>query len=146
MSTEDHGKVVSDYLSDRDNKFMLTIARDGETPPRSIYFFADKPQSFEAYERYTNFGFATRFLEVNLYEPTGESHYKRLYRPPAGECSYVKENYVAATELILSFKDTISDDQYSRLVEGFALIFSQDNIRFNSKRFFEGLNYLKEND
>ena len=102
--------------------------------------------ALEAYGRYTNFGFAKEFLDVCLYEPTGEFHTKTLRRPPAGECSYIRENYVQASELILSFKDEISSQQYSKLVEGFALIFSQDNIRFNSERFFEELNYTKEND
>ena len=144
--SKDHANVVSDYLLNRDNKFMLTIARDGESPVRSIYFFMDKNIAFEAYNRYTNFGFSKNFLEVCLYEPNGETHSKVLHRPPAGECSYVRENYVEATKLIKSFENTINSKEYARLVEGFALIFSQDNIRFNSERFFEGLNYIKEND
>ena len=146
MVNSEHSDVVSNYLSNREDTFMLTIARDGEFPVRSIYFYKDKDLAFEAYGRYTNFGFAKEFLDVCLYEPTGEFHTKTLRRPPAGECSYIRENYVQASELILSFKDEISSQQYSKLVEGFALIFSQDNIRFNSERFFEELNYTKEND
>ena len=49
-------------------------------------------------------------------------------------------------EIIKSFENEIESKLYSRLVEGFALIFSQDNIRFNSERFFEGLNYTKGKD
>ena len=146
MTNAKHSDTVSNYLLNREDTFMLTIARDGESPVRSIYFFKDKNLAFEAYNRYTNFGFAKQYLEVFLYEPTGETHSKRLDRPPAGECSYVKENYVEATRLLLSFKNTIPLEEYSRLVEGFALIFSQDNIRFNSERFFDGLEYKKEND
>jgi hypothetical protein len=146
MTNSEHSNVVSNYLSNRDDTFMLTIARDGESPVRSIYFYKDKELALEAYGRYTNFGFSKEFLEVCLYEPTGEFHTKTLKRPPAGECSYVRENYVEASDLLLSFKDTINEKEYSRLVEGLALIFSQDNIRFNSERFFEGLNYIKEND
>jgi hypothetical protein len=146
MSRTEHIDELSNYLLDRKDLFLLTIARDGELPVRSMYFYRDKSVAFEAYERYTNFGFAKEFLDVCLYEPTGEDHKKTLKRPPAGECSYVRENYVKARILISSFKNTISQEEYSRLIEGFALIFSQDNIRFNSERFFEELNYKKGND
>jgi hypothetical protein len=142
-----HGEIVKNYGSQQNKyEFMLTIARDGEQPVRSIYHFGNALSAAEAYERYKDFGFAKEFLDVKLYEPNGVVNSKTLRRPPAGECSYVKENYISAVNLIKSFYNMIDMAEYNRLVEGFALIFSQDNIRFNSERFFEDLQYIKEND
>ena len=139
----EHADIVNDYLKNARHQgysFMLTIARDGESPARSIYHFGDAVTASEAYSRYDNFGFAKEFLTVSLYEPSGKIHTKILNRPPAGECSYVKKNYIEAANLLKSFKNDLTEDQYIGLVKGFALIFSQDNIRFNSSRFFEDCN------
>jgi hypothetical protein len=142
-----HSDVVKDYInSGSDYQFMLTITRDGANSPTSIYNFDNAVSAAEAYSRYDNFGFSKKFLEVCLYEPGGKIHTKILHRPPAGECTYVKQNYVESSKLIKSFKDTIRKEEYGRMIEGFALIFSQDNIRFNSERFFEDLEYIKEKD
>jgi len=142
-----HEETVKNYgLQGNKYQFMLTIARDGENPVRSIYHFADALTASEAYNRYQDFGFAKEFLDVKLYQPNGIITSKTLRRPPAGECSYIKQNYVESSNLIKSFKDKISKEEYNRMVEGFALIFSQDNIRFNSERFFEDLQYVKEKD
>lgn len=150
MSNPDHQNTVDKYIDSTKNKerleYMLTIARDGEVPVRSIYHLGDAISAAEAYNRYNDFGFAKEFLSVVLYQPDGQISSKVLKRPPAGECSYVKENYYAASKLIRSFRDILNESDYSRLVEGFALIFSQDNIRFNSDRFFSDLEYTKDKD
>lgn len=139
---KNHSQVVDDFINKKNNyEFMLTIARDGEEPVRSIYHFGSAIEACEAYSRYTNWGFAKKYLTVRLYEPNGTVHEKILKRPPAGECSYVKQNYIEASQLLFSMKDSLSNEQYSKLVEGFALIFSQDNIRFNSDRFFDDCRY-----
>lgn len=132
-------EMVNDYLSrpKSNNCYMLTIARDGEEPVRSIYNFQDAVTASEAYARYTDWGFAKEYLTVRLYEPTGIIHEKILRRPPAGECTFVRKNYIDAANLLLSIKDEISNEGYCKLVEGFAIIFSQDNIRFDEERFFK---------
>lgn len=150
MSNPSHQDTVDQYVNSTKGKdrleYMITIARDGEVPVRSIYHFGDALSASEAYNRYNDFGFAKEFLTVSLYQPDGQVASKVLRRPPAGECSYVRENYVEASKLIRSFYDILNDTDYSRLVEGFALIFSQDNIRFNSDRFFSDLEYTKDKD
>ena len=135
-----HADIIQKFLNDDKSGFMLTISRDGESPARSIYHFSDALTAVEAYNRYDNFGFAKDFLTVSLYEPDNRMHTKVLKRPPAGECSYVKKNYVEAADLLKSFKKELTDQQYTRLVKGFALIFAQDNIRFNPSRFFQDAN------
>lgn len=136
-------EMVNDYLSrpKSNNCYMLTIARDGEEPVRSIYNFKDAITASEAYARYTDWGFAKDYLTVKLYEPTGIIHEKILSRPPAGECVFVRNNYIEAANLLLSIKNEISQDGYSKIVEGFAIMFSQDNVRFNEERFFENTEY-----
>jgi hypothetical protein len=147
LEIKDHSEVIQNYISGkRESEYMLTISRDGVYPVTSIYHFGDAISAAEAYSRYDNFGFSKNFLEVRLYEPNGNIHTKKLRRPPAGECTYVKQNYIDSSQLIKSFKNTISEEDYSRMVEGFALIFSQDNIRFSSERFFEDLEYIKGKD
>ena len=147
MIKKNHEEIVNDYYNLIKNNlktkymFMLTISRDGEHPVRSIYMFDDSTLAVEAFNRYDNFGFAKEYLTVKLYEPNGRIHEKVLKRPPAGECSYVRQNYIEASNLLLSMKDSLNKDQYSKLVEGFALIFSQDNIRFDSDRFFDDCQY-----
>jgi hypothetical protein len=139
---KDHSEIVANFFNKKNNYgFMLTIARDGEDPVRSIYHFDSAIEACEAYSRYTNWGFAKKYLTVRLYEPSGNIHEKILKRPPAGECSYIKQNYIKASKLLLSMKESLSKEQYSKLVEGFALIFSQDNIRFDSDRFFDDCDY-----
>jgi hypothetical protein len=136
----EHVDMINKFLDSKEYGFMLTIARDGEYPARSIYHFNNAIDAVSAYNRYDNFGFSKEYLTVCLYESSKQIHKKVLKRPPAGECSYVKQNYKDASKLLNSFKDELNEDQYKRLVGGFALIFSQDNIRFNSSRFFEDCN------
>ena len=137
--------IIKNYIKNINSKnfyeFMLTISMDGEKIARSIYHFYDAILAIQAFNRYDNFGFAKEYLTVKLYEPNGRVHEKVLKRPPAGECSYVRQNYIEASNLLLSMKDSLNKDQYSKLVEGFALIFSQDNIRFDSDRFFDDCQY-----
>ena len=141
-----HQKVIDNYIKNIKNKnfyqFMLTISRDGENPARSIYMFDDSTLAVQAFNRYDNFGFAKEYLTVKLYEPNGRIHEKVLKRPPAGECSYVRQNYIETSNLLLSMKDSLNKNQYSKLVEGFALIFSQDNIRFDPNKFFDDCQYI----
>ena len=141
---KDHAQIVIDFINKKDNyEFMLTIARDGEDPVRSIYHFGSAIEACEAYSRYTDWGFAKEYLTVCLYEPNGRINKKVLKRPPAGECSYIKKNYVDASNLLLSIKDSMLLDKYKKLVYGFALTFSHDNIRFDFNRFFKDCDCLE---
>ena len=109
----EHLDIVKDYLKNTNSQgysFMLTIARDGESPARSIYHFGDAITAAEAYSRYDNFGFAKEFLTVSLYEPSGKINTKVLKRPPAGECSYIKKNYIQVSNLLKSYKDSLTEE------------------------------------
>lgn len=134
-NSPDTREIVNKYLNGDRKEYMLTIARDGEDPVRSIYFFRSSLDAVEAYNRYTNFGFAKNYLTVTLYQPNGEFHQKKLYRPPAGECSYVRQNYIDVISLLLDIKNSVEIGTYNLIVNRLALIFSQDNIRFDSARF-----------
>lgn len=135
-----HEDMIGRYISETEKTnggYLLATSRDGQLPPRSIYYFSDALDAAEAYNRYTDFGFSKEYLTVWLYEPGNKVNTKVLKRPKAGECSYVRKNYIDASNLLKSFKDKMDYDQYLELVKGFALIFSQDNIRFNPQRFLE---------
>lgn len=117
--------------------FMLTVARDGEDPVRSIYYFNNSYDAINAYSRYVDWGFAKNYLTIKLYEPNGNVIEKVINRPLAGECTFIKQDYVKAEKILLSFKDKINYEVYENLVNQFAKLFSQDNIRFDHVRFFK---------
>ena len=134
-------KVVEDYIKDVKNqtcnRFIITITRDWDEAPTSIYTFYSALKAVEAYQCYNNFGFAKEYLTIKLYSPNGDIDEKKFYRPPAGESSYIKENYKNSVEAIKSIKDEVSESSYFKLVNGIAKSYSIDNIRFNAKRVFE---------
>ena len=128
------------------DSYMLTIARDGETPVRSIYFYDNAIDAATGYAAYTDWGFAKDFLTVELYEPTGRVHSKKLNRPRGGECVFVRNDYHAATEIVKRLKDEISEEHYNYLAYEFGKLFSKDNQRFDHKRFLVNLGYTGEED
>lgn len=133
-------KIVSDFLErtkNDDASYMLTVSRDGETPARTIYFMSNALDAAEAYNRYQDWGFAKDYLTVKLYESGGRVKTKVLNRPKAGECVFIKSDYIKAEEILLSVKDSVSDEIYTHLVKEFAGLFSRDNIRFDVSRFFK---------
>jgi hypothetical protein len=139
LKTE-HEDVVSSFIESQKNNhasYMLTIARDGESPVRSIYHLNNAIDAAEAYNRYQDWGFAKEYLTVSLYEPGGKITTKVLKRPKAGECVFVKADYIKAEEIILSVKDHLNPEIYAILVKDFAGLFSRDNIRFDVSRFFK---------
>ena len=136
----EHEDVVSSFIESQKNNhasYMLTIARDGESPVRSIYHLNNAIDAAEAYNRYQDWGFAKEYLTVSLYEPGGKITTKVLKRPKAGECVFVKADYIKAEEIILSVKDHLNPEVYAILVKDFAGLFSRDNIRFDVSRFFK---------
>ena len=128
------------------DSYMLTIARDGESPVRSIYFYDNAIDAATGYAAYTDWGFAKDFLTVELYEPTGRVHSKILRRPRGGECTFVRQDYNDATAILLALNGPIEQDHYNYLVYEFGKLFSKDNQRFDHKRFLVNLGYTGEED
>lgn len=123
----------------KNQAYMVTIARDGETPVRSIYRFDNAVDAAAGYAAYTDWGFAKDYLTVELYEPTGRVHTKVLRRPRGGECVFVRQDYHEATEIIKKLKDKVSEEVYDYLVREFGKLFSKDNQRFDYERFVQSL-------
>jgi hypothetical protein len=126
------------------DSYMLTIARDGESPARSIYFYGTALDAATGYNAYQDWGFAKDFLTVELYEPTGVVHSKTLRRPRGGECVFVRQDYYDATEIIKKLNGEIAEEHYNYLAYEFGKLFSKDNQRFNHDRFLENLGYTGE--
>ncbi len=145
----EHADIIENFIKNHQSKeysFMLTIARDGEHPARSIYNFGDAVAAVNAYNRYKDWGFAKEYLTVRLYEPNGRYQEKVLHRPKAGECTFVREDYIKAGNILKSIKNNIEPENYVRLIENFALLFSQDNQRFDEERFFKDTGIIENGE
>ena len=143
-----HLDMVRDYTKQAQDRkidhFMLTVARDGESPARSIYFYGDSVDAVTGYNAYQDWGFAKDFLTVELYEPTGRVHSKVLRRPRGGECVFERSQYYAVTDILKSVKSDMPEESYNSMVYEFAKLFSKDNQRFNVDRFLTDLDYTGE--
>ncbi len=126
------------------NSYMLTIARDGESPVRSIYFYDNAVDATIGYEAYQDWGFAKDYLTVELYEPTGRVHSKVLRRPRGGECTFERAQYYQISDIINALKPKVDEEAFNYLAYEFAKLFSKDNQRFNPERFLETLGYTGE--
>lgn len=144
-----HTDIVNDFKSQVAQKtataYMLTIARDGESPVRSIYFYDNAIDAATGYDAYQDWGFAKEFLTVALHEPTGRVHEKVLRRPRGGECVFVRDDYTQATSIFTRVKDSLDEEVYNYLVFEFAKLFSKDNQRFDYERFLTNTEYTGEN-
>jgi hypothetical protein len=138
---EDFKNKVKEGVAD---SYLLAIARDGETPARSIYFYDNAIDAATGYKAYTDWGFAKDFLTVTLYEPTGRVHEKVLKRPRGGECIFVRDDYNKLSEIFNNIKGSTDEDKYNYLVLESAKLFSKDNQRFDYKRFFINTGYTGE--
>lgn len=139
-----HEEIVEQFKKDSANKFdryLLTVARDGEWPPRSLREFNNAIDAVNVYNSYTDWGFAKEYLTVCLYQPGGSITEKVLRRVHIGgidgDCTFLKEDYIKAANIILSYKNEMSYEIYQKLVKDFAFLFSKDNIRFDVTRFFK---------
>ncbi len=128
------------------DSYMLTIARDGESPVRSIYFYDNAVDAAKGYEAYQDWGFAKEFLTVELYEPTGRVHNKVLRRPRGGECVFHRAQYHEITEIMAKIKDAVDPTAWDYLAHELARIFSKDNQRFNEERFLSALGVKGESN
>ncbi len=132
--------------SGRGDSYMLTIARDGESPVRSIYFYDNAIDAATGYAAYTDWGFAKDFLTVELYEPTGRIHNKVLRRPRGGECTFERAQYYNVADILKAVKSDIDEKSFNYLAYEFAKLFSKDNQRFQVERFLTELGYTGEID
>lgn len=140
-----HTQMVEEYIEDVKNKstlyYMITVARDGEDPVRSIIYYDNAIEAVNVYDSYQDWGFAKEFLTVCLYEPNGKIHQKVLKRPPGIEASYTRQNYIDMANKILMLQTYLNQDIYRQFVEDVANIFAVDNPRFNAQRFFDNTKY-----
>jgi hypothetical protein len=140
---QEHNDIVNNYLDSVKNNsmtsYMLTIARDGEEPVRTIIFFPNAIEAAEAYNMYNDWGFARNFLTVRLYEPTGKIHEKVFKRNQAGDPTFLRQNYSDITEVLLSLRPLIEDHVYNNACIKVATSFAKDNWRFNAERFLSNL-------
>lgn len=145
-----HNDLIQDYKTKaaqgRADSYMLTIARDGESPVRSIYFYGDAVEAVKGYEAYTDWGFAKDFLTVELYEPTGRVQSKVLSRPRGGECVFERVQYYKAAQILNAAKPKINEETFNYITYEFAKLFSKDNQRFQVERFLTELGYTGEID
>ena len=136
-----HKTLIDEYVMSVVNKtqtsYMLTIARDGEDPARTIIYYANAIEAAEAYNKYTDWGFAKNYLTVRLYEPNGIVNQKVLKRNQAGECTFVRQDYVEAQKILLKVKGHLSLEVYTQLVKDFTTLFAKDSWRFDPDRFLQ---------
>jgi len=137
-----HEEMVVGFLQEHSKMsktYMLTIARDGEQPVRSIVYFQNVIDAVAAYNKYIDWGFAKEYLTVTLYGPGGLLDQKILKRPiggTQGDSTFLREDYIKAEKILIGYKDKMNLKDYQQLVKDFAGLFSRDNIRFDVSRFF----------
>jgi hypothetical protein len=142
-----HYDLVNSYKLDVANKtqtsYMLTVARDGEDPVRTIIYYSNAIEAAEAYKKYTDWGFAKNYLTVKLYEPNGIVNEKILKRDPAGECVFVRQDYIEAQKILQEVKANLPLENYIKLVKDFMTLFAKDSWRFDPDRFLKNCGILE---
>ena len=143
-----HQEIVDDYVKNaKEGKvghYIITVARDGESPVRSIISFDNAEQAVGGYEMYQDAGFAKDFLTVSLYQPSGMITTKVLKRNHAGDPSFVRQNYIDTVEALHEVKDKLSKEDYEALCVKIVTSFAKDNWRFNPERFLKQLEIERE--
>ena len=144
----EHDLMVDKYIEETKNKktstYMLTIARDGESPVRTIIFYSNAIEAAEAYNKYIDWGFAKQYLTVKLYEPNGVINEKILKRNQAGECTFIRQDYIEAQKILSKFKDHMELEKYTQLVKDFMTLFAKDSWRFDPDRFLKEAGIFEE--
>jgi hypothetical protein len=135
--------ILNNYIEDSKNgkvsHYMIAVARDGESPVRSIISFDNIEQALEGYNMYQDAGFAKEYLTVSLYEPLGKITTKVLKRNHAGDPSFVRQNYIDTVEALHLVKDKLNKKDYEDLCIKIVTSFAKDNWRFNADRFLKQL-------
>lgn len=138
-------KRVQDWLAEpAHHSYMLTIARDGESPVRSIYYYQNSDEAMAAYERYQDWGFAKDYLTVELYLIDGTKLSKVLSRPKGGECVFTRQEYLDVADVLAEIKNEVKEQVFYTLAGKISRLFAKDNQRFDPKRFFEKLGLEKD--
>lgn len=139
----EHSDMVEQYLqSVKDkisNAYMLTIARDGEDPVRTIIFYQNAIEAAEAYNMYNDWGFAKQYLTVKLYEPSGKINEKVFKRNQAGDPTFLRQNYVDISNVLISLKPLLEESVYQKTCIDVCTSFAKDNWRFDPERFLNNL-------
>jgi hypothetical protein len=142
---QEHSEIIDQYLSDANNPnkkidhYIISVSRDGETPPRSIISYSSIIEAVEGYSMYTDAGFARDYLTVCLYEPSGKINKKVLKRNQAGDPSFVRQNYIDVVNVLFSLKDKLDKNIYEDTCISVMTSFAKDNWRFNAERFLQEL-------
>jgi hypothetical protein len=142
---QEHSEIIDQYLSDANNPnkkidhYIISVSRDGETPPRSIISYSSIIEAVEGYSMYTDAGFARDYLTVCLYEPSGKINKKVLKRNQAGDPSFVRQNYRDVVNVLFSLKDKLDKNTYEDACISVMTSFAKDNWRFNAERFLQEL-------
>jgi hypothetical protein len=138
-----HSDIVDDYIKNskegKISHYMITVARDGEEPVRSIISFDNVEQAVEGYEMYQDAGFAKDYLTVSLYQPSGMVTTKVLKRNHAGDPSFVRQNYIDTVDALYKVKDKLDKEDYEDLCIKIVTSFAKDNWRFSADRFLKQL-------
>jgi hypothetical protein len=138
-----HESIVNQYIKDSKERkvshYMITVARDGESPVRSIISFDNLQQAIEGYEMYQDAGFAKDYLTVSLYQPSGNTLTKVLKRNHAGDPSFVRQNYIDTVEALRTLKEKLDKKDYEEVCIKIVRSFAKDNWRFNPERFLKQL-------
>lgn len=145
-----HIDMINEYIlnvnNKNENRYMITVARDGESPARSIFFYINALDASEAYNKYTDWGFAKNYLTITMYEPSGNIVQKILKRIQAGECTFIKQDYIELENILLKVKDSIGKDTYEFLCTEIMRVFAKDSWRFSPERFLDILGINKKLD
>jgi hypothetical protein len=142
---QEHSDIIAQYLADANDlskkieHYIISVSRDGETPPRSIISYSNIVEAVEGYSMYTDAGFARDYLTVCLYEPSGKINKKVLKRNQAGDPSFVRQNYRDVVDVLSSLKDKLDKDTYEDSCIKIMNSFAKDNWRFNPERFLDQL-------
>lgn len=132
-------KYISDAKEGKISHYIITVARDGEYPVRSIISFDNVVDAVAGYEMYKDAGFAKNYLTVSLYEPSGKINTKVLKRNQAGDPSFVRQNYIDVVNALREIKGKLNKDDYNNLCIKIMTSFGKDNWRFNPERFLKDL-------
>ena len=139
----EHLDIVKDYVMNANSHsvshYMLTVARDGESPARTIIFYENAVEAAEAYSMYVDWGFAKQYLTVCLYEPSGKINQKVFNRNQAGEPTFIRQNYIDVSREILKLRPLLDMEVYEGFCMEVTKSFSKDNWRFDPERFLRDL-------
>jgi len=139
----EHIDMVEQYLKSvkdkSSNAYMLTIARDGEDPVRTIIFYQNAIEAAEAYNMYNDWGFAKQYLTVKLYEPSGKINEKVFKRNQAGDPTFLRQNYVDISNVLIALKPLLEESVYQKACIDVCTSFAKDNWRFDPERFLNNL-------